>query len=232
MRILVAAGWFSFMALGACADPPQPKAAKPLEIVEAPDIPTYCASKSKPCVPAPEFVDALCRKGYPSVAPYLFQKHTPFVREYVKCKSCEVQAPTRGHDKPALSFAEELLLLRVITELPDKPKQPAKESYELLRWDGTCVKLAKRDVVSYLPGNPEAAPIEFDDFDTTMRSALLRDKRIEASHAAREAYCTEPKGADCARSRKALSDQVIKSIRLGLRLPMPRDRPSFAAAHE
>jgi hypothetical protein len=233
MRIFVAvAECVSLLALCACADPPPPKAAKPLEVVEAPDVPTYCASKAKPCVPTPEFVEALCRKSYPSVAPYLFQKHTPFVREYVKCKSCETQASVRGHDNTPLVFAEELLLLRVITEAPEKAKQAPKETHELMRWDGTCVTLAKRDVVPYLPGNPEAAPIVFDDFDTTMRTALLRDKKIEATQAACEAYCKDPKSADCKRSRKALSDQVIKAIRLGQRLPMPRDRPSFGAAHE
>jgi hypothetical protein len=233
MQMLAAVfGGIALVALAGCTAPPPAKTAKTTDLQEAPDVPTYCASKSKPCVPAVEFVDALCRKRFASVAPYLFQKHTPFVREYTKCKACEAVDLAGKPTGSALGFAEELLLLRVVTEMPDKPKQPLKETHELLRWDGTCVALPKRDVVAYLPGNPDATAVEFDDFDTTMRGALLRDKKVEAAHTARDTACKERNSAECARSSKMLSDQIIKAIRMGLRLPMPRERPAVSTSHE
>ncbi len=219
----------SLIALSSCGGTPEAKTPETAEVGEAPDVPTYCAPKSKPCVPPPDFVESLCHARYASVAAYLFQKHTPFVREYVKCKTCEAVSSIGGPvGSRTLGFGEELLLLRVITEMPDKPKQPIKESYDLLRWDGTCVTLSKRDAVSYLPAAPSATKVNFDDFDTTMRAALLRDKKIETAHNARETACKKDKaGAECAQLDRALADLVVKAIRQGLRLPMPRQRPGM-----
>ncbi len=205
----------------------------PVEIREAPDIHTYCASKEKPCLPEAEFVERLCQSRFASVAPYLFQKHTPFVRQYVKSHNCELKSAFNGPTgQQPIAFGEELLLLRVRRDAPAHAKQPAAENYDLLRWDGTCVTLPKHDMVPYLPGVPKAPPVEFDDFDTTMRAAVVRDKKLEVLHAARENACKQAaKGSACESAKKSLSDQLVISIRQGLRLPMPRERPGGVAAH-
>jgi hypothetical protein len=223
----------SLVAFSGCGGAPEAKAPELVEVDEAPDVPTYCATKAKPCVPPPEFVESLCHARFASVAAYLFQKHTPFVREYVRCKGCEAVSSIGGPvGSRTLGFAEETLLLRVITEMPDQPKQPIRESYDLLRWDGTCVTLSKGDAVSYLPGAAGAAAVRFDDFDTTMRSALLRDRKIEASHSAREKACkSKATSPECGQLDRALADLIVKSIRQGLRLPMPRQRPAMSTAH-
>ena len=82
-------------ALG-CSEPPPPVVAPRPEPKEAPDVPTYCASKAKPCVPPPDFVELLCKDRYVSVAPYLFQKQTPFVRLHAKSRTIELKNGFKG----------------------------------------------------------------------------------------------------------------------------------------
>jgi hypothetical protein len=186
-------------------------------------------------LPPAEFVEQLCQGRFASVAPYLFQKHTPFGRYYVKNRNCQMKTAFGGPtgDQP-IAFAEELLLLRVKAGAPAQGKKPAAEDLDFLRWDGTCITLPKSDAVTYLPGVPKAAPLEFDDLDTTMRAAVVRDKKLDALHAARESACRQDaKGADCEKARKSLSDQLVTAIRQGgLRWPSPRERPGGAAAHK
>jgi hypothetical protein len=227
-------GYFGVFMLSSCADEPPPAAKAPVESREAPDVPTYCASKAKPCVPPTEFIEQLCQGHFASVAPYLFQKHTPFERYYVKNRNSQMKTafggPTGDHP---IAFAEELLLLRVKPAASEPGKKAPAEDLDFLRWDGTCITLPKRDAVPYLPGVPKAAPLEFDDLDTTMRADVRRDKKVETLYAAREAACKQdPKGSECEKSKKALSDQLVAAIRQGLRLPMPRERPGGTAAHE
>lgn len=218
--------------LAGCSEPPPPVVVPRPEPQEAPDVPTYCASSAKPCVPPQDFVDQLCKDRYASVAPYLFQKHTPFLRLHAKSRNIELR---NGHTGPTgaqpIAFAEELLLLRVTTLEADKPQKPAEEIYDVLRWDGTCQTLSKREVVTYLPGLPQAAAVEFNELDTTMRAALLRDAKLEKLHASRDATCQPGAASDsCVQVTKALSEAIVAAIRQGLRLPMPRQRPGAAAA--
>ena len=227
LRSVVLAGLLGGVTLVGCAEEPPPKPPPVVEVQEAPDVPTYCASKEKPCVPPQEFVDQLCQGHYPAVAAYLFQKHTPFQRHYIKSHNPESKgvSSTKGA-QPPLVFAEELLLLRVTKTDAGKHKQPSAEERLLLRWDGTCVSLSNRDVVTYLTGAPKAAPLDYDALDTTMHAAVLRDKKLQGLHDAREAACKQDKRARaCDQASQALSEQLVTSIRQGLRLPMPRERP-------
>lgn len=210
-----------------CGETPAPVAPTHSEVREAPDIPTYCASGDKPCVPAADFVEQLCGGRFASVAPYLFQKSTPFVRQYVNCRNCELKNALKGpiSDRP-LATSEELLLLRVTKGAAEQSKKLPAEIYDLLRWDGTCVTLPKRDVVAHAHGVAQAAPVEFGELDTTMRAAVLRDKKLSGLHASREAACKQNgEAADCSKANQALSDNLVAAIRQGLRLPMPRERP-------
>ena len=97
----------------------------------------------------------------------------------------------------------------------------------MLRWDGTCATVSKSDFVTYLPGMPQAALVDFTNLDTTMRAALLRDAKLEKLSSARTTACQgDSKSDGCVQASKALSEAVVAAIRQGLRLPMPRQRPS------
>jgi hypothetical protein len=175
-------------------------------------------------------VEQLCKGRYASVAVYLYQKNTPFVRLHAKSRTIEVKNDRGGPTSVPIMFAEELLLMRVNTLAPDKPQKPPEEIYDVLRWDGTCATVPKRDVVTYLPGLPQATPVEFNDLDTTMRTALLRDAKLDKLHAARESACQSGATSDsCVQAGKTLSEAIVAAVRLGLRLPMPRQRPTGAA---
>jgi hypothetical protein len=227
-------GCLCILFLASCVEEPAAVVKAPVEVREAPDVPTYCASKEKPCVPPSEFVEQLCQGRFASVAPYLFQKHTPFERHFVKNRNCQLKTAFGGPaGEQPLAFAEELLLLRVKLGASAQGKKAPAEDLDFLRWDGTCVTLPKRDVATYLPGVAKAAPVEFDALDTTMRAAVVRDKKLDALYEAREKACKqEPKGSVCENARRTLSDQLVTAIRSGLRLPMPRERPGGIAPHE
>ena len=231
MKALAGALGFSWF-LG-CSEPPPPVVAPRPEPQEAPDVPTFCASKAKPCVPPEHFVELLCKDRYVSVAPYLFQKHTPFVRLHAKSRAIELKNGFQGPvGAQPIAFAEEVLLLRVTSAEPEKPKKAPEEVYDVLRWDGTCATVSKRDFVTYLPGMPQAAQIEFMGLDTTIRAALLRDAKLEKLSSSRTSACGQNTNSDdCAQASKALSEAIVASIRQGLRLPMPRQRPSDSETH-
>jgi hypothetical protein len=225
---------FGFSGLLGCSEPAPPAVAPRPEVHEAPDVPTYCASKIKPCVPPQDFVRQLCQDRYASVAPYLFQKHTPYVRLHAKSRSIELK---NGFNGPTgtqpVAFAEEVLLMRVATVEPAKPKATAEEVYDVLRWDGTCVTAPKRDLVTYLPGTPQAALVDITTLDTTTRTALLRDAKLAKLDSSRTAACrADAKSDGCAQAARALSDAIVAAIRQGLRLPMPRQRPSESGGHQ
>ena len=224
---------FGFAWLLGCSEPPPPVVAPRPEAQEAPDVPTYCASKTKPCVPPPGFVELLCKDRYVSVAPYLFQKHTPFVRLHAKSRDVESKNKGPTGEQP-IAFAEEVLLLRVTSLPAEKPKKAPEEQYDVLRWDGTCATVSKRDFVAYLPGVPQAALVDFTTLDTTMRTALLRDAKLEKLNATRTTACQAGSNSDdCVKASKALSEAIVAAIRQGLRLPMPRQRPSESSTqHE
>ncbi len=216
-----------------CAESPPPIVVAPVrEPQEAPDVPTYCASSAKPCVLQTDFVDQLCKDRYASVAPYLFQRHTPFVRLHANSRNIELRNSRGGPTgTQPIAFAEELLLLFVTTTPAEKPKKPDEEIYDVLRWDGTCATIPKSDVVTYLPGVPQAALVDFNELDTTMRAALLRDKKVGKLHEAREATCHAGSSSEsCVKATKTLSETIVAAIRLGLRVPMPRKRPGGASA--
>ncbi len=223
-------GCFGFAVLLGCSEPPPPVVAPRPEPEEAPDVPTYCANSAKPCVPPQEFAEQLCKGHYASVGIYLFQKHTPFLRLHAKSRTVELKNERGGPTSVPVMFAEEFLLMRVNTLTPDKPKKPPEEVYDVLRWDGTCATIPKRDVVTYLPGVPQAPPVEFNELDTTMRTALLRDAKLEKLHASRDSACQSGATSDsCVQASRTLSEAIVAAVRQGLRLPMPRLRPKGVA---
>jgi len=214
--------------MAGCAEAPTPVVAARAEPTEAPDVPTYCAAKTKPCVPPEDFVERLCANRYVSVAPYLFEKHTPFVRLHAKSKTIELKNSLRGPvGAEPIAFAEEVLLLRVVSAPPSSPKKPAEEIYDVLRWDGTCASVPKRDLAPYLTGVPQAARVEFAKLETNMRAALTRDVKLSKLSSARTDACRSSESSEaCTQADKALSDAVVIAIRQGLKLPMPQHRPS------
>ncbi len=218
---------FGFALLVSCAEERAPVVTPKSEPVEAPDVPTFCASNAKPCVPPQDFVERLCADRYVSVAPYLFQKHTPFGRLHAKSRSIELKNGFHGPTgAQPVAFGEEVLLLRVTSVPADSPKKPAEEIEDVLRWDGTCATVAKHDLVAYLPGMPQAAPVEFANLDTTMRAALVRDAKLNKLSQARSLACHDEGASDaCTQADKSLSDAIVAAVRQGLRLPMPRHRP-------
>jgi len=217
--------------MAGCAEAPTPVVAARAEPTEAPDVPTYCAAKTKPCVPPEDFVERLCASRYVSVAPYLFEKHTPFVRLHAKSKTIELRNGLKGPvGAQPIAFAEEVLLLRVVSAPSASPKKPGEAIYDVLRWDGTCASVPKRDLAAYLPGVPQAAPVEFAKLETTMRAALTRDAKLNKLGAARADACRSSESSEaCTQADKALSDAVVVAIRQGLKLPMPQHRPGANA---
>ena len=230
MRFLV--GIVGFTCIVGCAEDAPPVVAPKAESTEAPDVPTFCASKTKLCVPPEDFVEQLCADRYASVAPYLFQRHTPFLRFHVKARSIEsingFKGPTSSEP---VSFAEEVLLLRAPSTAAASPKRPADEIYDVLRWNGTCAAVPKRELVRYLPGMPQAALVEFAKLDTTMRAALVRDAKVNKLHQTRITACQDKESSErCSLAEKALSEAIVAAVRLGLKLPMPRQRPGAGGA--
>ncbi len=219
-----------FLLLGtslllACGSPPPPPPPPQPEPELQPDIPTWCASKEKPCLPPAEFVARLCHGQYPETALYLFQKSTPWVRVWTKGRDLVALNAFGGPTGEALRPNEELLLLaRRDSEVASTDKGVLRSDY--LRWDGSCVTLAKKDVASAPLATPRHASVHVEALEPSLVRALMRDDKIRAAAEERDQKCVaSADDPDCVKAREAVESRAVGAIHGGLKLPMPQKRP-------
>jgi hypothetical protein len=196
------------------------------------DVPTACAgSSSNPCLMPLAFVKRLCAGAFPDLALYLFQKSSPWTRAYVAVREAE---PFNGLGGPnsdqKLLFEEELIILA--ERKPDMGGMTVSgvgSSYDLLRWDGTCVTLSAQEVRTQRPPRPGNAEVVWRYLEEGTQNALLEDERIAKAVAERRKEC---KGvtmgevsAKCEKADKELKTRVVEAIRDGKSVPRPSKLP-------
>lgn len=192
-------------------------------------LPTECYTQGEPCLPAPGFVDRLCRAAHVGTAIRLFSKSSPFTRAYVRMR--EVRAVNlRGGpagDTP-LIFAEEVLLLARHGG-SDGMQVSGVGGYDVLRWDGTCATLSSDEVVTRVPAPPRHAPFAWRYIDDSIQEALLQNDTIRSAQAAERKRCRGTsdgeRSASCRDAAKRLNDHVVSAIRSGMDLPIAAYTP-------
>jgi hypothetical protein len=211
---------------------PASPSTEPAAEEESVELPTACANDSKsPCVMPRAFVKRLCAGAHPELALYFFAKDSPWTRMYVSARQVE---PFNGMGGPSsdknLEFDEELLVLSENTpNLGGMTVSGVGNSYDVLRWDGTCATLQAGEVRALRPPSPKHANIDWKRLDENVRDALSADDKIAELSKQRRKEC---KGVTmgvvsdkCEKADVALRSRVVKAIRDGFPVPRPSRLP-------
>ena len=200
-------------------------------------LPTTCGADgaikgTALCMPERAYAKKLCTGTYPEVALAMFGKGTPFTRVYL-AGDVEAWNASGGRTHVAkLAFDEEVIVLGkhgangnggiVMTG--------AQASYDVLRWDGSCVSVMEGEITTRRPPAPKPADVPFSRLEETTRHALLAAPKVKATHEALFKACTSvaspAEKKTCEKADKAFSLAIVEAIRGGVAsLPAPARRP-------
>lgn len=203
------------------AEPPTPEA-----------IPLACAGEAgmkdgKACVMPGEFVKKLCGASYPDVTLALFSKGTPWTRAWL-AGDVEAWSASGGFTSRAnLAFDEEVLVLarHAAPSVGGIQMTGAGASFDVLRWDGSCVSVQEGELTTRRPPAPKQATVRWSRFEEATRRALLASQKVKATREAFDKACGGEKAA-CERAEKDLAGAIATSLRTGgPTLPTPTRRP-------
>jgi hypothetical protein len=257
MRVLVPA--FAFLLLSACggsaapaksAEAPEPAAkgdsakedapaksdeAKPASAAgkSAPSagVPTECyKGNSSPCVPDRRFIERMCGDSFPTIALYLFGNGNPFSKGYLTRRTQAWNAEGGASDNSWLEFDEEVLVLAERgADKGGMQVSGAGGSYMALRWNGSCVTLAKEEMTLSKPPSPKAAKVEWRFLDDNVQEALRADSTINEAVIARRKECKGAVSGDvslkCVKADDKLSAVIVDYLRRGGKIPVPSKLP-------
>lgn len=154
-------------------------------------LPTACGAEAtikdaKLCLPEATFAKKLCTGNYPEVALGLFGKGTPWTRIYLAGDVEAWNASGGRTHRAKLAFDEEMLVLGkhgaggggiVMTG--------AQASYDVLRWDGSCVSVMEGEITTRRPPAPKPADVGFSRLEEPTRHALLATPKVKSADLAR-----------------------------------------------
>ena len=210
------------------ATPHSAKEAKPE--TAALSVPTGCADKGRFCLPDQKFSKRMCNDSYPSLALYLFGNGFGFTRGYLTRKTQAWNAAGGASDNTFLEFDEEVLLLvERGGDASGMQVSGAGGGYEALRWNGSCVTLAKEEVTLDKPPSPKAAKVEWRFLDDNVQEALRQDPAINSAVQKRRNECKGAVSGDvsltCVKADDRLTQVMVDYLRKGGKLPVPSKLP-------
>jgi hypothetical protein len=192
-------------------------------------LPASCALKD-PCRPPAKWVDKLCHDVHPGLGVYLFQKSLPWEKRYLTRKTEAVNASGGATREGWLEFDEEVLVLKM-RKAPAGGMQVsgASESYDALRWDGSCVTLSGEEVTANMPPSPKQAFVTWRFLDDSIQETLKQDEKIREVYRQRTKECKGQNQGEvskgCVKADKDLSALVVGFVRRGGELPKPTKLP-------
>jgi hypothetical protein len=210
---------------------PAAKAESKPEADSAPlSVPTECSKSGSLCVPDQKFTKRMCNDSFPSLALYLFGNGHPFTRGYLTRKTQAWNAAGGASDNTFLEFDEEVMLL--VERGGDGSGMQvsgAGGGYEALRWNGSCVTLAKEEVTLQKPPTPKFAKVEWRFLDDNVQAALREDKTINEAVQKRRNECKGAVSGDvsltCVKADDRLTQVMVDYLRKGGKLPIPSKLP-------
>jgi hypothetical protein len=240
--------WSSLLMLAACGGA---QAVKPAEAPAAPSdtapapapeanakapapasitVPTTCAKPGKSCLPDAQFTKRMCNDRFPSIALYLFGNGLPFTHGYLTRKTQAWNAEGGASDNTFLEFDEEVLLLvERSADTGGMQVSGAGGSYEALRWNGSCVTLAKEEVTLDKPLAPKVPNLEWRFLDDNVQAALREDTIINTAVRKRSKECKGAVSGDvslaCVKADDRLTQVVVSYLRKGGKVPVPNKLP-------
>lgn len=230
---------FAFFAVAACGgNASDPKA--PVESQSAPGevagettelgggIPLRCIMRKGACMPPIKWAERLCGDVYQDLALYMFQDGTPWTRYYMRMGLNAVNGwgPTVAED---LVKHEEVLVINHRLRKDALEVEGSEGTYDVLRWNGSCVTLDMAEVTSRTPGTPRQARVDWRTLSERMQNALLEDSEVQDTYERRRKAC---KGIsigmvtkECEVLDGQLVDVIARHVRSARTLPEPERYP-------
>lgn len=213
-------------------------AAAPEEAPEPAPLPSSCAERlpitkeDTACIPDQDFVKRLCAGSFPDVAIALHVKDSPWSRAWL---AGDVEAwnasGARFTNPEKLVFDEEVLVLsRRAAPTGKVVVSGAQATYDVMRWDGTCVSVQEGELRWKRPPAPKTAMITWKNLDEATKTALLASKWVKAAREAADKACASTDDATkrlaCKNAEREASQAVGNALRTGLSVPAtPTRRP-------
>jgi hypothetical protein len=220
--------------------PSKPVDPRPEQSTPPADLPHLCTGAGRDCYPPEDFVGLLCQEKYSGVAIKMFDKSAPWQHGYLKVKDV---AAVNSHGGPnantRLEWLEEVVVLRL---RPNKYRQMVADmpqSYDVLRFDGTCATLAEDEFTARrppLPYLPRYAPFVWVQIDAAIRRALSQDMKVEKARLNQTELChgtllTGGSGA-CREATQQLARAILSAINSGSTIPLPDQLPRWPTISE
>jgi hypothetical protein len=231
LRLCIAA---LLSACGASETPP-PKAPElaPVASVKAAKgeepVPSRCVFRKGACMPPTKWAERLCTNGvYQDLALYMFQDGTPWTRFYMKLGLNAVNGwgPTIGED---MLQGEEVLVLNYRRNTDSFSVEGSMGTYDVLRWNGSCVTLDVNEVTNSRPRNPRYSRIDWRSLSEEMQSALLKEPFVEQTYEERRKACKGASiglvSAKCEQLDHKLVEKIVTHTRGQRTLPKPKSHP-------
>ncbi len=222
---------------GSTAASPAPASEAPKEApaAEPAALPTECANgDAKPCLPDAEFATRLCAGVYPEVALTLFGKTQPWTRAYLAGDTEAWNASGGKVTRSHMIFDEEVLVMARREHKGGIVVTGAAQTYDMLRWDGTCVSLESGEITFKKPPVGKSAPIPWRRLSEATRTALLAAPKVQASQKLVQKECAgagAPSSSAksgttrCDKADAAFDRAIVEYVRSGGSLPTPARRP-------
>jgi hypothetical protein len=208
--------------------PAEPEAApvaeisEPDEPVAAKELPSTCEDDAGDiCTPPKAFVERLCRSTHPDVALAMFRKTSPWTRAYVRrnMEAWYTEARSRPRE---LTFGEEVIIVHDRASNVTGVRVSGSGSYDVLRWDGSCVSMMSDEIAMRPPTAPEVARIPWRRLEPSIRNQLLEDTTVARRAEQRRESCkSDPYGTKCTRADQGLSRMIAHYLRQGGEIPDP-----------
>lgn len=218
---------------GASTASPSTAAPAATEAATEPEaLPVACSSeapikKQKACLPPPTFGKKLCGGIYPEVALGMFSKGTPWTRLWLAGDVEAWNASGGLTHRAKLAFDEEVIILsrHAAGGSGGIVMTGAMASYDVLRWDGTCVSVLEGELTTQRPPAPKPATVPFGRLEETTRRALLASPKVKTTLGALDKACASSDKKACEKADKAFAKAVAEFVRSGAPLPAPARRP-------
>jgi hypothetical protein len=177
------------------------------------ELPTACvAPESGSCLPPAGFVQALCNRTAPEVALSMFRKGTPWTRAYLRLDR-QLWLSGKKLARPVLALqGEEMLVLKDRTA--GSGMIIGGGSYDVLRWDGTCVSVSADEVSLSAPRVRAVATINWKYLPDATQESLLANSVIQSKYRARMQKCRADALA-CEQADQDLSQLIATHVREG-----------------
>lgn len=191
-------------------------------------VPTRCVKRMNACMPPIKWAENLCGDVYEDLALYMFREGTPWTRFYMKTGLNAVNGwgPTLDED---MVTREEVLVINHRLSKDALQVEGSDGTYDVFRWNGSCVTLDVNEVTAKKPSQVENPRIDWLALSDPMRDTLMKNSEVAELHEQRRIAC---KGAsvgrvtqECEELDKEFMALVADTVRHTTDLPTPAELP-------